>query len=119
MILLGSLPGGLQSHMIWNGHAVLAPVDERGQVAGTGPRAAAGGGDVGPGGSAAGGGQRRSTQQDEDGKYLSHDRKVYAPAGYSSVTAAVGPMSCPARHNEVMRMPVAENYVVLSARNRP
>jgi hypothetical protein len=53
------------------------------------------------------------------GKYLAHDRKVYAPAGDSSATAAVGPMSCPARHNEAMRMPVAENYVVLSARNRP
>ena len=53
------------------------------------------------------------TQLDEDGKYLSHDRKVYAPAGDSSATAAVGPMSCPPRHHEAMRMPVAEDYVAL------
>jgi len=38
----------------------------------------------------AGGGQRRSTQQDKEGKYLSHNRKVYTPAGFNSVT---GPMS--------------------------
>jgi CheY-like chemotaxis protein len=39
---------------------------------------------------------------------------VYAPAGDSSATAAVGPMSCPARHNGVMRVLVAEDHVALA-----
>ena len=47
-------------------------------------------------------------RQDEEGKYPSHDRKIYAPAGFNSVAAAVGPMSCPLSHNGARLVLVAE-----------
>jgi hypothetical protein len=46
----------------------------------------------------------------------SYDRKVYAPAGFNSVSAAVGPMSCPQPRNGARRVLVAEDHVALAGR---
>jgi len=45
-----------------------------------------------------------------------YDRKVYAPAGDTSVTPAVGPMSYPPSYNGARRVPVAEDNVLLPGR---
>src|SRR5262249_61849446 len=45
-----------------------------------------------------------------------YDRKVYTPAGDTSVTPAVGPMSSPPSYNGARRVPVAEDDVLLAGR---
>ena len=45
-----------------------------------------------------------------------YDRKVYTPAGDTSVTPAVGPMSSPPSYNGARRVPVAEDNVLLAGR---
>ena len=81
---------------------------------GTGAGAAVHGRNVGIRRRGAGGGQYQPAQRDEDAKYSSHDRKVYAPAGFNSVSAAVGPISCPQPRNGARRAPVAEDHVALA-----